>query len=202
MGFFARAGRVGLRNLDMVLGGEGIHKFAKSQEGNHGDITGIWHFYKLTHGAENREFSNKKASFEAFEKSCRHFGKTDRVWKRVFRHLVKYPDAFRIVHCVLPILICGTMEEMKVRKSGWIPCLKRPSFVFNASSEDFIAFPLAYCITALHSFCFVMILQSWNLIIQNGQLQKRERSDKEYGCFLRLFFGTSDEHKTYHVVVF
>ena len=100
---------------DQRLGGEGIHKFVKSQEGNHGDMTGIWHFSKLTHGAENREFSNKKASFEAFEKSCRHFGKTDRVWKRVFRHLVKYPDTFRIVHCVLPILICGTMEEMKVR---------------------------------------------------------------------------------------
>ena len=52
---------------------------------------------------------------------------------------------------------CSTMEEMKVSKSGWIPCFKRPSFVLNPGSKDFIAFPLAYCINALHNFFFVRI---------------------------------------------
>ena len=46
---------------------------------------------------------------------------------------------------------------MKVSKSGWIPCFKRPSFVLNPGSKDFIAFPLAYCINALHNFFFVRI---------------------------------------------
>ena len=48
--------------------------------------------------------ARKKASFEALEQFCRNLGKTARVWKRMFRHLVKYPDAFRKHLCVLSVL--------------------------------------------------------------------------------------------------
>ena len=40
MGFFARAGKISTLFYNQRLGGEGIHKFVKSQEGNHGDMTG------------------------------------------------------------------------------------------------------------------------------------------------------------------
>lgn len=39
-----------------------------------------------------------------------------------------------------------------------MPCFKRPSFIFNPCSVDFIASSLVYCINAaLHNFCFVVI---------------------------------------------
>ena len=47
----------------------------------HGDVTEILHLSKPICGAENWEFSNKRALFEVLEQFCHHLGKMDRVWK-------------------------------------------------------------------------------------------------------------------------
>ena len=79
--FFAQQyGKIFTLVYDQRLGSGRIHKFLKSKEGTHGDVTEILHFSKPICGAEIWEFSNKRALFEVLEQFCYHLGKMDRVF--------------------------------------------------------------------------------------------------------------------------
>ena len=81
-------------------------QICKSQEGNQRYMTWIRHFLNPYMVLKIGNLAIKKSHLkQPFGKVLPQSWKTDRVWKRVFRYLVKYPDPFRKLQCsVLSVL--------------------------------------------------------------------------------------------------